>query len=321
MASEQPGFFETVQREMRIRGYRHKTIKSYLSCLRGFVRYFHPRHPRSLTDGDIRRYLEYLLIEKRHSAGTVNQVFNALILLYKELYRTPFVIDELPRTAKAKKLPPILNEEEIVRLFSTVKNKKHLLVLMLTYASGLRVEEVVRIRIEDIDSERGLMHIRDAKGMRDRYTIFPASLREPLLEYWKEEELGTTGWLFPGAVRKRHLSERSMQAVIQRAKERSGIGKHVTMHTLRHSFATHLLDRGVDIRFIQQLLGHQSIKTTEIYTHVTTKEIGKIRSPLDVLVGKNAHMLSQKNANLLGPAGRKESQKHNTSPLRGDKQI
>ncbi len=280
-------FYETVRREMRMRNYRSKTIKSYLSSLRSFVAYIRPKLPREITDQEIRGYLLHLLEEKGRTGGTVNQAFNALRLLYVELYKKPFVIEELPRPRKEKKLPDVLNEGEMRKLFSAVNNLKHLTMLMLTYASGLRVGEVVRLRLEDFDSERGLIHIRAAKGNRDRYTILPESLLGQLHAYWKEYGCGRSGWLFSGEKRDRHLSERSIQAVIHRAAQKAGIRKRVGMHTLRHSFATHLLDHGTDIRYIQELLGHRSVRTTEIYTHVSTREIGRIRSPLDFVLGKN----------------------------------
>lgn len=282
-ATRQPTFFETVRREMRLRNYSHKTVKAYLSCLRAFVRYFRPRHPRQLSNGDIRNYLLHLLEIECRSSGTVNQVFNALRFLYVDLYHRPFVIDSLPRPRKERKLPDVLSELEVSRILRSVGNLKHLTMLVLTYASGLRVSEVVSLRIEDIDSERRLIHIRDAKGKKDRYTLLPDSMLGLLHRYWSQYQLAASGWLFPGAEPGHHLSVRSIQNVISRAVDSAEITKPVSMHTLRHSFATHLLEHGTDIRYIQVLLGHQSLKTTEIYTHVSKKEISRIKSPLDFL--------------------------------------
>ena len=296
------GFFETVRREMRLRNYSPKTIKSYLSCLRSFVRHIHPRHPRELSDVDLKNFLLYLLDQKQQTAGTVNQVFNALRFLYVDLYQRPLIIGSLPRPHQEKKLPDVLNDEELVRLFAKVRSLKHRTILMLTYATGLRVGEVVRLRMEDFDAVRRMIHIRKGKGAKDRYTLFPESLRGQLIAYWKREHLGRTGWLFPGQRRDYHLSERTIQAVIQLAAKRAGIAKHTGMHTLRHTFATHLLERGTDLRYIQELMGHQSIKTTEIYTHVSKREIGKIVSPLDWLADKNEQFANGKQRNLLGPA-------------------
>ncbi|TLY29488.1 MAG: integrase [Ignavibacteria bacterium] len=301
------GFFETVRHELRLRNYSHKTIKSYVSCLRSFVRFIHPRHPRALTNLDVRGYLLHLIEVRGRAAGTVNQVFNALRFLYVELYKKPFVIVSLPRPRRETKLPDILSEDEVKRLFLTVSNLKHRTMLMLAYASGLRVSEVVRLRIEDIDGDRGLLHIRDAKGKKDRFTVFPESLRGQLAAYWRQSRLGKRGWLFPGQTPDRHISERSIQAVVERALKTSGIAKPVSMHTLRHSFATHLLEHGTDLRYIQDLLGHQSVRTTQIYTHVSQKALEKIRSPLDFLMRNYEHEVENNEPKLL-ESGEREKQ-------------
>ncbi len=224
-----------------------------------------------------------MIEEKKLAAGTINQVFNALRFLYVELYKMPYIIGKLPRPMKEHKLPDVLNEDEVLRIFNSVSNLKHRTMLMLAYASGLRVSEVVNLKIEDFDAERGLIHIRGAKGKKDRYTLLPVSLRNTLHRYWKEYNLGTSGWLFTGAKSDYHLATRSIQHVFERAVKQSGITKPVSMHTLRHSFATHLLEHGTDLRYIQELLGHGSSKTTEVYTHVSKQHIGTIRSPLDFI--------------------------------------
>lgn len=293
------GFYETVRREMRLRNYSHKTIKSYISCLRSFVKYFSPKHPRTFTEDDIKKYLLHLLVDGKMSASSVNQVFNALRFLYVDLYKKPFVIGSIRRPMKEKKLPDVLNEEEVMRIFNAVSNLKHRSMLMLAYASGLRVSELVQLRIEDIDGQRNLIHIRDAKGRKDRYTIFPQSLRAQLATYWKTYKLDTKGWLFPGDNLDKHLAARSIQAVLTRAIRASGITKPVSMHSLRHSFATHLLEHGTDLRYIQALLGHQSVRTTEVYTHVSAKGIGQVRSPLDFLNMKDEHLLQSNSQKLL----------------------
>jgi site-specific recombinase XerD len=269
---------------MRLSNYSPNTIKSYLSSLRKFVQFFGSRDPRELTSDDIRGFLLHLLENERRPASTVNQIFNALRLLYVDLYALPFVIGRLRRPRKEKKLPDVLSEEEVLRLFQFVGNVKHRMMLMLAYASGLRVSELVSLRLEDLDIARRLIHLRAAKGKKDRYTMLPESILEPLHWYWKSHNLGESGWLFPGARPGSHLAPRSIQAVFARALRRAGIRKPVSIHGLRHSFATHLLERGTDLRYIQELLGHRSTRTTEIYTHVSTKHIGKIRSPLDAIL-------------------------------------
>ncbi len=276
-----------------------KTIKAYKSCIRSYAQRIAPKHPREASNAEIRNYLLYLLTEKKSPASTVNQIFNALRLLYVDLYHKPFVIGNLPRPQKEQKLPDVLNEEEVLRIFRSVENLKHRTMLMLTYASGLRVSEIVKLRIEDLDGERGLIHIREVKGKKDRYTLLPESMKGLLNQYWKTYELGNSGWLFQGANPGQHLSARSIQAVLENAVEKSGIKKSISMHTLRHSFATHLLEQVTDLRYIQELLGHQSSKTTEIYTHVSKRILGKIKSPLDRLADQVLISSDNKEINLL----------------------
>lgn len=263
-----------------------KTIKAYKSCIRSFGAHFAPRHPRELTNEDVRRYLLYLLVDQKRPASSVNQVYNALRYLYVELYHLPFAVSDLPRPRKESMLPDVLSEEEVLRILQATQNLKHRAMLMLTYASGLRVSEVVSLRVEDLDVGRKLIHIRGAKGKKDRYTIFPESIVPVLQEYARAYEIKESGWLFAGAHPGYHLSVRSIQSVFDRSLEAAGISKPVSIHTLRHSFATHLLEHGTDLRYIQELLGHASSKTTEIYTHVSKRELGKIKSPLDVLADK-----------------------------------
>jgi integrase/recombinase XerD len=295
--NNRPGFYETVRREMRLRNYSHKTIKAYLSSLRSFVNYFYTKHPREICEDDIREYLLYLIEKKNFTASTVNQVFNALRFLYVELYKHPFVIGHIPRPRKEKKLPDVLSEEEVVGILRAIPNEKHRIMIMLAYACGLRVGELVRLRVEDIDVQRRMIHLRGAKGKKDRYTLFPLSMQGLLHHYWKSHRLGISGWLFPGGSVGYHLSIRSIQTAFERAIKVARINKPVSMHTLRHSFATHLLESGTDLRYIQQLLGHQSIQTTEIYTHVSDKQLSKIKSPLDNILQWDDE--EKKNRNLL----------------------
>ncbi|MCL0077220.1 tyrosine-type recombinase/integrase [Dehalococcoidia bacterium] len=178
-------------------------------------------------------------------------------------------------------MPDILSRQEVLRLLEAVQNPKHRAIMLLTYSSGLRLGEVVRLKIEDIDSARRLIHLRQAKGRKDRYTVLSQVALDALRAYFKQYH--PDQWLFPGAQPGRHLHERTVQKVFEQAREMAGIRKNVSVHTLRHSFATHLLESGTDLRYIQELLGHKSSKTTEIYTHVSERDIGRIQSPLDTL--------------------------------------
>ncbi len=276
---KKPGLFETVRREMRLRNYSHKTIKAYVSCIRSFAHYFLPRHPRSLTEQDIKSYLLFLIDKRKFNSSSVNQAFNALRFLYVELYRMPFAVGSIPRPRSEKRLPAILSQGEVVQLLGVVENLKHKTILMLIYSAGLRVGEAVRVKVEDIDVQRGLIHLRSGKGKKDRYTLLSEVMREKLNNYFREYK--PRDFLFEGFNGRRHIAERSVQNVFQRAVTDAGINKPVSVHSLRHSFATHLLESGTDLRFIQELLGHNSSKTTEIYTHVSKRVLGKIVSPLD----------------------------------------
>ena len=183
----------------------------------------------------------------------------------------------IPR--KEHLLPNVLSREEVTRIFKHVKNIKHKAMLMLTYSAGLRVSDVVSLKISDIDSKRGVITIHSGKGRKDRVSLLSSKALVVLKEYYKAYR--PQGWLFPGSEEGKHITARSIQAVFERACNEAKLIKKPTMHWLRHSFATHLLESGVDLRYIQELLGHSSSKTTEIYTHVTTKQIEKIKNPLD----------------------------------------
>ncbi|CAD7770458.1 Tyrosine recombinase XerA [Candidatus Methanoperedenaceae archaeon GB50] len=199
---------------------------------------------------------------------------------------TPLSISvyKIGRPKKDKKLLVVLSQEEVLRILSSVTNLKHRLILMLIYSAGLRVGEVVKLRVEDIDVERGMIRIRGGKGRKDRYTL----LSEVVLNTFKEyvDRYKPEKWLFPGQRKDRHITPRTLQKLFDNTRRKAGIRKEATVHSLRHSFATHPLESGVDLRYIQELPGHKSSKTTEIYTHVAMKDLNlrKIRSPLDMLV-------------------------------------
>jgi integrase/recombinase XerD len=273
---------EAVRRELRVRSYSPKTIKAYLSCIRLFAQFFAPRDSRELTGSDIRRYILHQVDEKRVAAGTVSQILNALKFLYGEIYRRPFELEGIRHPKKGRKLPVVLSVDEVKRLFEGVGNLKHRVLLMLAYSAGLRVSEIVRLKVEDIDSGRKLIRIQMGKGKKDRYTILSDVVLEALREFWKAYRPKV--WLFEGKPAGKRYSERSAQKVFEQAAKKAGIRKSVSIHSLRHSFATHLLEQGTDIRFIQELLGHRSVKTTEIYTHVSRQRLAALRSPIDAIV-------------------------------------
>ena len=272
---------ELTERELKLKGYSKETCKAYIAHIKRLTDYF-DKDILELSSEDIKEYLVNILDVQGKSHSNANQAISAIKILFTDVVKSPKVINKLPRPKKEKKLPNILGKEEVYKLLDAVENLKHKAILVLTYSAGLRVSEVVRLKPEDIDSERMLMHIRQAKGKKDRYTILSEAALIELNNYinkYRPEK-----WLFQGEKDDRHLTERSVQKVFEKACGKAEIVKDVSVHSLRHAFATHLLEGGTDLRYIQELLGHQSSKTTEIYTHVSEKGIRCIQSPLDRLV-------------------------------------
>lgn len=271
--------FEDLRRELLSRKYSYRTVKGYLYYNRDFLSFI-KKEPADVQESDIKDYLLYLAEGKQSATATLNQAINALKFYYGTMLKKKFLY-EIKRPRKDKKLPVVLSKEEVASILSSVDNVKHKAILMLVYSAGLRVGEVVKLKPEDIDSKRMLIHVRGSKGRKDRYTMLSETALEILRQYWREHK--PTKWLFEGARMGRYLSTRTVEKVLEYACEKVGIKKDASVHTLRHSFATHLLEGGTDLRYIQELLGHKDSKTTEIYTHVSTKSIGKIKSPLDTL--------------------------------------
>jgi len=276
------GLMQKLSEELHIRGYRAKTRKAYLGHVKRFFLTCN-KHPEATDAADIRTYISQMM-KRGTSHSYINQFVSALRFLFRYVIVKPDIIGRLPRPKPESKLPDILSKQEVFRLLDAVKNQKHRAILLLTYSAGLRVGEVVRLRLEDIDIGRRLIHIRQGKGRKDRYTMLSEIAFLSVQAYIKTYQPQT--WLFPGAKPGRHLHERSVQKVFDQAHEKSQISKKISMHSLRHSFATHLLERGTDLRYIQELLGHASPKTTQIYTKVTNRDISKIQSPLDALMNE-----------------------------------
>ena len=269
---------EQMKGDLELRGLSPETQKIYLYYITNFSRYFN-RSPYHLGKREIKEYLLYLLREKKASASTVNLCYSALKFLYARTLKRDEIMEKIPRLRSTKKLPVVLERQEVESLFSVTSNLKHRAILMLIYSSGLRLREASHLKVSDIDSKRMVLRIRQGKGRKDRYTLLSTAALEVLRKYWRH--CRPKEWLFPGRLSDKPLSVRSIQRVFKKARTLAGITKPATVHTLRHSFATHLLEQGTDLYRIQLLLGHRSLKTTAIYLHVSRKELVRIVSPLD----------------------------------------
>ena len=268
-----------LQKELSIRRYSRRTINSYIRYNRDFL-LFANKNPEEIENEDIKKYLYYMVDKKNISASTLNIIINALRFYYGEILKRKFIY-EIKRPRKDRKLPVVLSREEIAKILSSVDNIKHKTILMLAYSTGLRVSEVIRLKPEDIYSKRKLIHIKGSKGRKDRYTLLSETVLKTLREYWNKYR--PQKWLFEGAREEKHLSARTADKIFKIACNKAGITKKVSFHSLRHSFAAHLLEGGTDLRYIQELLGHAHSKTTEVYTHVSRKNLGKIVSPIDTI--------------------------------------
>lgn len=278
----QESILNQMKKQLKLKGYSLKTQKAYLGHVRRMGGFFE-KEISGLTNEEIHQYVLHHLEERDASHSYANQLTSALKFVYQEVLIRDDVVKKLPRLKRQQTLPAVLSQREVQQIFKVVENIKHRAILLTIYSAGLRLGEVVRLKEGDLDEERRLIHIRQGKGRKDRYTLLSEVTLEVLNIYRKAYRLES--WLFPGQAKGRHINERSVQKVFDRAKEKAGIRKKATVHTLRHSFATHLLENGTDLRYIQELLGHKSSKTTEVYTHVTRKDMMRIKSPLDDWMG------------------------------------
>lgn len=314
------GLLERLRAEIRLRQYSRRTEKSYLDWARRFFAFHQGQDPAALGGAEVKSYLEYLVMRRNVAASTQNQALNALVFLYGQVLQQPLgEIGEFLRAKKPKRLPTVLTREEVERLFMHLQGVAKIMAGML-YGSGLRVMECVRLRVKDVDLERRQLTVREGKGRKDRLTVLPErflpqlrahleSVRELHIrdlhhgygEVFMEQGLARKypragrewAWqyVFPAgqlakdpraeAVRRHHLHESALQKAIKQASRQAGIAKQVSCHTLRHSFATHLLESGSDIRTVQELLGHSDVSTTMIYTHVLNRPGLAVRSPMD----------------------------------------
>lgn len=320
--AQEPKLLDQVRQAIRSRHYSKRTEKIYVDWIKRFI-YFHgKRHPLEMAEPEINRFLTDLAVRKKVSASTQNQALSAILFLYQQvLNKPPEWVSPAVRAKKPKRLPVVLTREEVRTILDLMGGTSRLVAILL-YGGGLRLNECLELRFKDIDFKTNQILVRDGKGQKDRVTTLPASVKEPLLEHLRDvwrlhqrdlrEGAGRVAlpyalarkypnadrewgwqWAFPAPTRyfdkearierRHHLHETAVQKAMRQAVLRSGIGKAATPHVLRHSFATHLLEDGYDIRTIQELLGHSDLNTTMIYTHVLNKGGRGVRSPADLL--------------------------------------
>ncbi|NSW44637.1 MAG: site-specific integrase [Bacteroidales bacterium] len=266
---------------LRFKRYSPNTIKTYTDALDVFLNYFDYKPVLELTNDDVVLFVNQYILKHNYSFSCQNQVVNTLKLYFREIRQSKIEVEKLQRPRREHKLPNVLSKEEVKAILQAPANIKHRTMLSLIYACGLRRSELLNLKIGDVDSKRHMLIIRNSKGYKDRQVPISDKTIEMLREYYKMYRPKI--WLFEGQKEGDQYSEQSLQSVLKQALSKSNIRKPVTLHWLRHSYATHLLESGTDLRFIQELLGHKSSKTTEIYTHVSEKRLQKIKSPFDNL--------------------------------------
>lgn len=319
--SQQPRLLEQVRIRLRTLHYSLRTEQAYTHWIKRFIYFHDKRHPAGMGAAEVERFLSSLAVERNVASATQKQALSALLFLYREVLQLDLPwLDGLTRAKQRERLPVVLTRTEVARVLDLMEGR-HALMARLIYGGGLRLMECVRLRVKDVDFERYEITVREGKGGKDRVTLLPATLAVPLREHLKrvralfdgDRALNLPGvqmpdalarkypgaavswswfWVFPSeslsvdprgqAERRHHMHEQSLQRAIKRAVQLSGVVKTASIHTLRHSFATHLLQSGYDIRTVQELLGHSDVSTTMIYTHVLNKGGRGVVSPLDV---------------------------------------
>jgi integron integrase len=315
-----PKLLSQVRNKLRARHYSYRTEQSYVAWIRRFILHYDKRHPRQITGSEVESFLTHLAVDRRVSASTQNQALSAILFLYRQVLEVDLPwLENVVRARRPARLPTVLPPQEVAALIAHMDGP-FALIAQLLYGSGLRLTEALRLRVKDVDFAYAQIVVRDGKGHKDRVTVLPETVVKPLqvhllavheqhqtalrrghggveLPYalhrkYPEAHLEWIWqYVFPAArpsrdprsgdVRRHHLHETSVHRAVRRAARTAGICKPVGPHTLRHCFATHLLERGYDIRTVQELMGHADVRTTQIYTHVTKKGASGVRSPLD----------------------------------------
>ena len=267
-------------RDMQLRRFAPRTHETYLSAVAGLAKHY-KCSPDKLDEKQVQDYLLYLMNERKLSWATCDVRASGLTFFYRTTMGRSASNFVIPPRRHAQRLPEIFSLEEIERLFNCASNLKHRMILMTTYGGGLRLGEVIHLKVTDIDSQRMAIRVEQGKGNKDRFTLLSPRLLEGLRQYWQAYRPQL--WLFPGNPPNEPLCDTSVQKVFMMAKLKAGIRKSGGIHTLRHCFCTHLLESGVDVRTIQELMGHRSLMTTSRYMRVTREQLAKTRSPLDLL--------------------------------------
>jgi site-specific recombinase XerD len=264
--------------DLQLSGAKPSTQRAYLREAENLAKYFN-KSPEQLGEDELKEYLLHMMKERHLSEGTFRFYVAGLKFLYRTTLKREWAVEKIRYPRAKRRLPVVLDLSEVQSLFSVTKNLKHKAILMMTYASGLRVSETARLKLTDIDSKRMTVRVTQGKGGKDRYSILSQTTLEHLRQYWRKYH--PQEWLFPGAKEKDHLSTNSIQQLFYKAKKQAGITKPASVHTLRHSFATHLIEAGTSLHHVQMLLGHRSPTTTTVYLHVSRLNLAQVISPLD----------------------------------------
>jgi len=272
---------EQMKADLTLKGYSEHTHRDYLRYLRRFAKHF-MRSPAEMGEEEIRAFLLHLVEEQKADPYLQKAHISALKFFYRTTLGRPEVVANIPNPKLPKRMPVVLSEEEVLAIFEAIRYIKHKAMIATTYGAGLRISEVCSLRKSDVDSQRMRMLIH-GKGKKERYCLLSPMILELLREYYRKVR-PKGDWLFPGRNPKKHLCRSSIHQALKKAVKKVGIKKKVSMHSLRHAFATHLLEHGTDIRFVQVLLGHASIRSTMRYTHVSNAALSRIESPWDRLL-------------------------------------
>lgn len=279
MKNNHSQFIEQVIQEMQLRNYSVRTINTYSTLLTKVGNFFQ-QSIDSITLEQFKSFLHYRIVHDNVSVSMVNQYISAFKILQSDVLGREWETIKIRRPRREKRLPVVMSQSEMERLISCTKNLKHKAMLMLAYSSGLRREELQKIKASSIDSSRMQVHVVQGKGKKDRYTILSVKTLDILREHYRQSR--PVNYLFESLFRPGHyLSDRSLEKIVKNSAEKAGITKQVSFHTLRHSFATHLLEQGVNLRLIQEMMGHTTLKTTAGYLHLVTLAPSKVSSPLD----------------------------------------